>query len=232
MKKIIYYTFLWLGFHLLLGSCQQKINNQQALYRWINDADNGLVKQKSLGDITLTMKYLPPELLVGKELHSLKQASKYMDSQKADPEKLNLNKAVDSLMQNYKNSRTFILNLTLNGQGKKSFAQDILYKGADSYAAYKSRAMEMNFNMANYLVLKADGKEMRPVIANMENTYSLTKGRNIYLVFADEKEQSTCLNAQKLDITFTDKLFDTGIHHFVFQKENLDNLPQVAYLNP
>lgn len=222
MKKIIYYTFLWLGFHLLLVSCQQKIKSQQALYQWINDADNGLVKQKDLDGITLTMKYLPPELLVSKELQSLK----------AGPKKNDLKKTVDSLMQGYQNSRTFILNLSPNGQGKKAFVQDILYKGADSYAAYKRRAMEMNFNMANYLVLKADGKEMKPVLANMENTYSLTKGRNIYLVFADEKDQNACLNAQKLDITFTDKLFDTGIHHFVFQKENLDKLPQVAYLNP
>jgi hypothetical protein len=216
MKKSLVYLMMGLSSFLLFTRCQQVIKSQADLYKWVHNADNGLIKQKTVDQVALSVKYLPPELLVSREL-------------KGQPTK---RKVVDSLLSQYKNGRTFLLNIGLKGKGEKATVQDILYKDADSYGAYKQRAMEMNFNMAQYIRLKADNKVLVPVIANMENTYSLTKGRNIYLVFSGNKATQQALKqAQKLDIIFTDQLFETGIHHFVFDTNKLDNIPQVSYLH-
>ncbi|WP_232296778.1 hypothetical protein [Microscilla marina] len=216
MKRNLLYLMAWVGCLCCFTSCQKVIKSQAALYQWVHNDNHGLIKKKTVGQVRLSMKYLPPELLVSKELRG-----QYTNR-----------KMVDSLLAQYKTGRTFLLNLTLSGEGDKASVQDILYKDAHSYGAYKQRVMEMNFNMAQYIRLKAGDKVMKPVIANMENTYSLTKGRNIYLVFAgDEASQQALKKAKKLDITFTDQLFETGIHHFVFDTNDLDNIPQVSYLH-
>ncbi|EAY24031.1 hypothetical protein M23134_03329 [Microscilla marina ATCC 23134] len=195
-----------IGMAWLYAGCQASIDSQRALYQWVHNPANGMVKSKEVGLYRLTMKYLPPEL----------QASRGLARQSAQQ--------VAGLLKSGRDNLTFVLNLSLVSP---SGGQDIMYQEVSSYAAYKKRALDMNFNMAKYIAIKADGKEISPSIAHLENTYSLTQGRNIVLVF-DRKQVPQ--SAQKLDITFTDQLFGTGIHHFVFHQKDLDNLPQVTYL--
>ncbi|WP_299465096.1 hypothetical protein [uncultured Microscilla sp.] len=207
MISKIKHAMILIGMAWLYAGCQASIDSQRALYQWVNNPTNGMVKSKEVGLYRLTMKYMPPELQASRELA-------HKSPQKAD-----------DLLKSERDNLTFVLNLSPVSQSGR---QDIMYQEVSSYAAYKQRAMDMNFNMAKYIAIKANGKEIRPGIAHLENTYSLSQGRNIMLVF-DRRQVPQ--NARKLDIIFTDQFFGTGIHHFVFHQKDLDNLPQVTYLD-
>jgi hypothetical protein len=51
------------------------------------------------------------------------------------------------------------------------------------------------------------------------------------LVFNDEKNSQDLLNAKELDLEFRDEVFGAGINHFLFKKENFNNVPQINFWN-
>jgi hypothetical protein len=158
----------------------------------------------------VTVKYLPPE---------------YLSWQQVVDEEIDISKW-DSLMAAHKRTRVFLMEVA---PGEK-IKGDILYKDLTSVEGFKARTMKMNFDMASYVEIEANKEHYKPVLATLENTYSATESRNIYMVFTDDTPDKKLLNGDELDLTFNDEIFDTGVNHFQYKKKDLDNIPELAFL--
>jgi hypothetical protein len=203
IKIIAMFGLFTLNF--LLSSCSKGFNSAEELYKWMKDPANGMLVTKQSGDKQLDMKYLPVEFLVYKEMKDKSTRNKNL---------------TDSLTKIYSGSRSFLLTIKY----KNDDQYDPLYEGISDFSEFKSRKEDMQFSFDQYVELHtAEGHVYKPVLSHMEDTYGLQKFRNIYLVFApDNSKQADILNSAELDLVFDDMIFNTGIHHFVFQKKNID----------
>lgn len=198
---------------VMLFACTDSFDSPRELNQWINSPENGMVAVKQSGDKELVLKYLPASYLVYKEIKDIKEPTKGL---------------VDSLMKVYANSRSFLL--TIKYKGDEPY--DPVYEGIADFYDFKERKEDMQFSFDKYVKLcTSQGNEYKPVLSHMEDTYGLQKHRNIYLVFAPETEsESDIMGAGELDVVFHDKIFDTGITHFVFKKKDIDKELKLNFL--
>jgi len=150
------------------------------------------------------MKYLPPELLVYRETH---------DADVAVP------RPQDSLIRLYRNNATFIMTVAPTDHGLHG--RDVMTRGVASRQQFLERLMIMNFDVGEYISMKTPHGEAHPVLAHFENTYGIRKERNLILTFTDHIDGRSIFDADTVDISFVDKVFDTGIHHFLFETKDL-----------
>jgi hypothetical protein len=204
--KIIDFFFLL----VLFCSCKKEFKTEKDFFAWLNAPENGLVKTKEIDQFKITVKYLPTSYLAYLETKN----NNYSIEQ------------IDSIKCNYINSKTFLL--TIEPVDKRK-GTDLLFQDAVSYEQYKQRVLDLNFNAAEFIKIKANGNEYLPVLTNMENAYNIDTKKNITLVFVDEGKSKGLFAANELDFTFTDQIFNTGINHFVFSKKDLDNTPSFLF---
>ena len=189
----------------LLPACQPVPKTEAEYYRWLHDPENGLVQTRQIGDLQLSVKYLPAELLACRELKGVSPTPRQ----------------VDSVRNRYGQSRAFLLTVKPRTAGR---GEDVMYRGVGGYQDYKERVMELNFNLGRYVSLKDGEKEVKPLLHTLENTYGTTEGRSLYLVF-----ENVASDAPALDFVFSDEVFGTGISHFRFRKSDLEQAPPILY---
>jgi hypothetical protein len=192
-------ALLFLAASLILAACgKEGPKDLTEYYRWVNDPEHGLIRHHEVNGITLTMKYMPPSYLAHQYVAAtpgITQAQK------------------DSVMQSYRNSLCFLLTI-----GVGDSTGDIMTRGIGSYEEFSQRAMRLNFEMQNYVTLRAGEKDYRPALAIMENTYGMTPKRDVVLVFADD---ASLRAADTLDVRFNDTIFETGISHYEFLRKDM-----------
>lgn len=196
-----------LGLLLALGglpACRPAATTEAQFYAWLHNPENGLVQTREIGDLHLSVKYLPAELLACRELRGGAPTPGQ----------------ADSLRRRYGRSHAFLLTVKPRTAGR---GDDVMYHGVGSYAAYKERVMELNFNLARYVSLKDGEKELKPLLHTLENTYGATEGRSLYVVF-----ENAGADGADLDFVFSDRVFSTGISHFRFRKSDLADTPPIA----
>lgn len=197
---------------LLLGCGRGTIDSAESLYAWMNDQDNGLVITKYVNGIKLTAKYLPPAYLAYKE---------WVDSDKE-------NLRYQDVLSGYQNNRTFLL--TIGPDDREVAGGDVMFYNVLNEKDYRQRVQDLNFDIGKYISLNVENRQLAPKLHTLENTYGLGNHRNIYLVFADDKINGSLLTGERLDLKFIDGIFQTGISHFVFDKQDLDGLPKMKFL--
>lgn len=191
---------------VLLYSCNTSFTNEKDFFNWLNNKKNGFVKETSANRFLLTMKYLPPEYLAFNEI------SKSDDN----------NKSFNDYLEEFKNSRTFLLIIS-----PEDIGVDVSKYGIFNMDEYKQRIHDLNFNIKERIYIQTDnGKKYHPNLTTMENLYEVSNKKRIYLVFAENQAIS---NSKTLDVVFIDDFLDTGINHFLFKKDKIDNIPQIKF---
>ncbi len=202
-----------LGLVILLAcfSCtsRKEFSSISQYANWLNDPSHGALVEREVNDLKLTVKYLPPEYLAAKDSRGLSQSGK------------------DSLLKSYSQSKTFLLTISPNGKAEKQ--GDLMFRNINNYQQYKERSFAMNFEIGEYVNLDAGDNTYAPVLSTLENTYGLEEGRSIYLVFNDHHQGEEFDKAKELDVVFNDELFNTGLHHFVFSRKNLNDIPHLIF---
>lgn len=200
---------------LMLVACNKTtVNTYEEYLAWLNDSDNGLTMDKKAGGIIIKVKHLPSNYLAYQDLLHESHVNKDI---------------VDSLINNYDKSLTFLLNIGVDGNTKKG---DIMYHDVNNYEEYKKKLYNMNFDIEKKISLTINEKEYFPVLAHLENVYGLTESRNIMVVFVPETEnEQSFYDAKEIAFTYDDELFKTGINHFVFKRENINNIPSFIFWN-
>ena len=173
------------------------VSSAQEYAEWINQEENGFIQQKEVNGMVIQVKYVPATYLALKDFE-LRQ---------------NKNQTLDSLLKAYKYSTTFLFDfLPKDSQN----GQDIMYRDVKDYKEYVERSMTLNFDLESKIELKTDKGVYRPVLSSLENTYGLSKGRRVYLVFTGKEKKDELLNAKFYDLVYTDDIYNLGILHFNF----------------
>lgn len=196
---------------IALTSCKfrpSELDTYKEYKTWLTDPENGLSKTKYVNGLKLTVKYLPTDYLVYQDLQGEGDI-----------------KVVDSLRNRYKQSHTFLLNIAPDARDKEMpQGASVMTRDIKDMEDYKLRSLIMNFDMQHYISIKNGELEFVPVLAEMENTYDLTKDRTIYLVFSDNAK-GDLLMGETLDFIFEDEIFATGLNHFKFDAEDIREVP-------
>lgn len=192
-------------------SCQPKsITDAPAYFKYLADKSHGLAKEKTIAGITFKVKYLPADYMaynVVKETSGLSQTKK------------------DSIKKTYDNSITFILNI--GPAENESF--DIMKLGINNYAEFAGRVEQMAFEAQDWMSIRSNGMEVKPVIARLENINSLEKSRTFIVVFNSEKNTEKDLRNTDMCFTYNDELFNTGTNKFIFKASDIKALPEFKF---
>jgi hypothetical protein len=199
------------GVLCLLGSlagCRPQVTSKAELYRWVHQPDHGLVQTRRANGLRLTAKYLPPQLLALQDWERMDRPGK---------------KSWDSLLTAYAHTPSFLLTIEPDDDAQ----DDILFRGVDSYGAYKERAMDLNFRADQFVHLQIGSHPLPPVLHTLENTYSSRPGRSLYVVFAADPAL-TAAGPDAWDLVLSDAWFGTGINHFGFSRDRLSDIPEIT----
>lgn len=201
-------------FILFSFACNQtKVKDIEGYLEYLNDGENGLVKTKYVNGLELKIKYIPPRYSAYLELNNNPGAGKNQQ---------------DSLLQVYSNNLTFMF--TIGPDERKRTGTDIMLRNVASYKEYAERHFAMNFAMEEFITLEAGDKKYKPVLSSMENVYGLDPKRNILLVFSpSEKGDRALFTGEKLDFVYSDELFGLGVNHFVFNRKDIHNIPELEF---
>jgi hypothetical protein len=180
---------------------------------WINNPANKFVIEKQVNGLEIKVKYLSPQYLV--YLEEVKEKISFTPAKR------------DSLIKTYGQNMTFLMTVALSENNHTD--TDVISKGVYSYEHFVDRVNQLNFNMEEYVTLQTDKGTFKPALTTMENTYGLTSFRNIYFVFAADKQaQADLKNARYFDFIYRDDFFDIGTNHFVFEKEAVSHDPVLS----
>jgi hypothetical protein len=200
-------VFLFLVFFFF--SCEKSIYTIEEYYDYINDPKNGLVKMKEIGTIEFSMKYLPSNFYVYKTIKDTPKLS------------------IDSLEKEYSSSLNFILKIAPSKESKVKF--DVMTETVNSLEEFQKQSLAVNFELQNFIYLKIGKNKIKPVLVETENVYGLAKHRLINIIFAKDEFEESWQNEDKIDLVFNDEIYNTGKHHFLFQKKDINKIPQLEY---
>jgi len=196
-----------LVFFIISTSCSTTISNETELLKWLGDTDNGFVKKTKANGFVLSMRYLPPEYLA---LNEMQKDSRDMSF-------------FDEYVDKFKDSKTFLLTISNDNESLNASNYNVA-----NLKEYDQRIKDLSFNIKEVLVLKtSSGKKLKPILTTMENAYEVVNKKSIYMVFSDDGME--ILNSERLDVVFQDSFLDTGISHFVFESEKINNLPNFNF---
>ncbi len=182
------------------------MNSVKELSAYIGNSENGLIHTKRISNIQLSATYLPSQYLA-------------LNEQPNDRNQL------EKIKKEYDNTVTILFNIAPSDQGDG----DIMYQGVSEYKEYTERMYSMNFSIGQYFTLNTPSGSYKPVLSNLENTYSLKNNRKITLVFAPNENEDELIKQPFYDIVYEDEILGTGMHHFRFTRDDINNIPEVNY---
>ena len=162
--KVIFKGYLILVF--MISGCSKNINSEQEYLQYISNPKHNLTKTRYINGFRLSVKYMPPEILAYNELQN----------------KVYIKSFQDSIIGIYENSRTFIL--TIAPDDRKNESNDIMFYNVMNTLDFKERVQTMNFNINEYISLNTEKNTFYPALHLFENTYGLSKHRNLNVVFS------------------------------------------------
>lgn len=188
---------------LMMGcSSQSVVSSAKSYSSWLNNEKNGCKVTKEVNGMVLEIKYLPPSFLALKDLESAQETGA----------------SYDSLLNAYQYSTTFLI--TFKPKDEEN-GQDVMFKDVTNYKEYIERSMTLNFDLESKINLKTNAGEYKPVLSSLENTYGLSKARNIYMVFTAKDKKNELIDADYFDLTYSDDIYSLGILHFIFDYKTI-----------
>lgn len=200
---------------LLVTGCKQspQVDSVREYYRYIADPDHGLVKSRRVNGMIMTVRHLPPEYQVYRQVQGDKTFSPVL---------------IDSLLQLERQSMGFLL--TLGPDDRVPGEPDIMFAGIRDYEEYTQRVLSLSFRMEERLALRCGGRELEPVLSTLENLYGIRASRSVMCVFVpNAADVELFRRSDRFDFVYDDEQFGLGINHFVFRKSDLDRIPSMPW---
>lgn len=177
------------------------ITDPAAFMHYLADPANGLVRQKTVGGFNIRVKYLPPAYLAYQEFYG------------------GLNQSpLDSLVERYRSSETFLLTITPEDIGKLEIAR----LHVSNYQEFNQRVLNLNFHIKEQLWLENGKHRISAAQTEFERNYGLDQSGNILIVFAFEKDDSS-----DWVVIWNDEFFQTGLHRFLFKQTDIQKIPRL-----
>ena len=194
---------------IIFAGCKQStVSTAHEYSEWFNKEENGCKVVRTVNNMNITVKLLPASFLALKEFESSQGKTTF-----------------EHLYDQYKDSKTFLISFNPDDQEKGA---DVMYKDVANYKEYVERSLTLNFDLESKIKLEAGKKEYTPVLSSLENTYGLSKGRDVYMVFAPTENRDELDKAPYFDFIYSDDLYQLGTLHFVFDNNKINSsLPGV-----
>lgn len=205
LKQIKYISLLGVVM-LLLNACSKKkeLSKEDYLHQ-ITEPSGSISVSQDFKDISFTAKYRPLEEMV---LFNLKDSALTKES-------------FDTISAKYSDMHYFTFTIISN-QDKEIIAhnntnQNDYFMNLD----YLVNSIQNDF----YLL---DGKDTLPCsMCHYERNYGISSKNNLNLAF--EKKQKTVRPVNEMTLVYEDKMFQVGAVKFHFEKETIENLPELIY---
>ncbi len=185
------------------------IRNIHSYLACLKDEAHGLSRVKSYGSLAIRARYLPPEYMLWQELRSRPASVAHRDS----------------LFELYR--RNAYLLLRFEPSKDSPYESDIIMAGLSSQTEYDARQRELNYGLKNYVYLRADGLRYEAALTAPEHAQGMGAARSFILVFNPGDRPNALLDAETLDLVFEDRIFGTGISHFIFHGADIRSFPRL-----
>ena len=195
-------------FILFVGCKNKCFETEGQFYKWLNDEENGLIKSYVDESGSITVKYLPPEYLAYNELKSISFTKGQFDSVFAD----------------HQNNMCFLISLESSGKYGKS---EMLLNNADDMGDFKRKVHELSFQSDEFISLFNGEEELLGSYSALENIYNIDNKKNIIVVFPLNPKS---MDNQEVYLQIDDPVFDSGLHKFLFKREDFNNLPEFNFI--
>lgn len=204
-NKLLYFILL-IGVFIVFDACkltETKVSPDEYI-TYISNPKNGLVRESKIGEISFTVEYKPELYMALLEV-----------------EKFGLTKdkhTIDSLKYNYNNQHFFVLKIAVEGNN------DFLQAGLSNQEEYFKRVEYYNTQFLNDVLLISGSDTIACLSANIERNFGISPQTNISLLFENNSNNSTSKN---LCILIDDKILGTSKNNFCFDKNSINNIPQL-----
>jgi hypothetical protein len=183
---------------LVMTSCSSSLSPSEYV-KWATNQDNGLLKTKSIEEISLKVQYKPIPFIIANEMRTndiknteFKQRAKELEG-----------------MQYY----NLVLDIT--------DARNILNYKVNDVGGQQARIQYLSFGMQQDIYLEEGGKELPCKLFHFERTYNISKERTFLLAF--EQDEQTKFDDKTLVINSS--MLGTGPIKVKFLGKNLNQIP-------
>ena len=193
----------WPGLILLfLVNCAPRELSHDELLAYLADPAHGLVKEEVTGDLKVTLRYRPTDLLVEQEAGE--RPTRQM---------------VDSLRKKYSGKYYFTLGFSVNDR-------EALHT-TGNYGRYSELLQTLSFRLGEYVRLTSPAGDTTELLDYvMDRTFGFASSTNLLMVF-DAAEVSP--EADFIQIHINEFGFHSGNHIFRFDTDDLMKCPQLTF---
>ncbi|MBR8534955.1 hypothetical protein KDU71_05230 [Carboxylicivirga sediminis] len=187
-------------FLLLIASCQKQLSHPEFL-EYINNPDNGLLQEKEINNVSVSLQYWPQELVTYQEFQGLDSIST----------QVYLNE-----LANYKQYHYIKLKLSAHGQG-------LLHAYVRDRFKYSQLVNTLSFGMGqNAYLIKQPTDTLEFVDCFIPRYYGINTSTDLMLIYKADKDLDTDFRFQLKDLDI-----GTGELSFTITKDAILNIPDL-----
>jgi hypothetical protein len=192
-------------FTLLFTSCNRKLNKEK-LVEYIKNPENGVMKDKSIGSINISVYYKPVDFLVQQELVS------------SDVIK---NSKIEEIRENYSKNLYFQISISMNDK-------EVLNNAAYNRQEFGRMVNQLSFEMGNRVYLTDNDNDTLQMMNYLyPRMYGMSKSTDILFSF----EKPDLKNTESLIFTIKDIGLMTGDIKFKFKTKDILEVPELKFSN-
>jgi hypothetical protein len=181
----------------------QKVLNEKDLSQYISVADNGLIKEKNIGDVKLKVLYKPSDLLVAQELRT------------------NAEENIEALKKKYQSYYYFILSISKQDSELERY---YVRNGGD----FSNKVEQLSFGMGQFLkIITSENDTLSMVDYVYPRMYGATRASSFILIFNNEKIRKSSW----FDLYFKYPDLEVGKQKFRFITSDIERCPQLDFKN-
>lgn len=195
---------LLLFFFLLLTSCANKtFNNEQELWTYLKNPDNGYLQQKNINGYDFSLLYKPTDLLVAQELGE--------DTSKEKK---------TALREKYQKQLYFTLSMSRNGK-------ELLSTTPKNRQEFGAMVNQLAFGMQEKVHLFTQNKDTLELLDyNYPRMYGMSQSTTMLFVYPRDEKQ---LREETLNFTIQDLGTYTGEVKFKIETDKIRNEPRLKF---
>jgi hypothetical protein len=198
----------------IAGSCAKKPESLKAndYAKWISVAEHGFVKEKKVGAILMTVRFLPADYLAYREF----------------VESSNDSVSFDSLYNSYRCGMTF--HFFLSAPKDDVTYANLKYFGEFSEQAMMDRNRALSFSSGVFFTIKHKGIDYKPVI-NIFEADDLDNKLRFTLAFQIPEFDCSSPGPQfeDIDFLFEGGTWEVGVNHFLFSRSVFTDKPKMIF---
>ena len=196
---------LLLFFFLLLTSCANKtFNNEQELWTYLKNPDNGYLQQKNINGYDFSLLYKPTDLLVEQELGDASTSSAQ----------------VKKLRKKYQQYMYFTLSMSRNGK-------ELLSTTPKNRQEFGAMVNQLAFGMQEKVHLFTQNKDTLELLDyNYPRMYGMSQSTTMLFVYPRDEKQ---LSEETLNFTIQDLGTYTGEVKFKIETDKIRNEPRLKF---